>query len=471
MTLALGEAVSTDTDRVSQLNRALTLARWPSDYDLYQAYYDGQVRLESIGWALPPSMRILSTVVNWPRLAVDSLTDRMQIGGFRLAGNSRTDARLHEWWQYNDMDNESPLIHTDCLAKRRAYITVAGNDDPELPPIFATETAQDLYAAVNRRTRRVEWAVRRPYALDVLAPELGESATLYLPRETIHYRSGTGTGWQVAEVVAHGLGVVPVVPMLNRSDLNDRDGRSDMNDVMGLTDAACRSLTNLQGAQELLAVPQRYVLGAQAKDFVDTDGKPKTSWEVYLGRFLSLADPDAKIGQLPAADLRNFTETLTAYGKLVSSVTGLPPHYLGYSADNPASAEAITGSEVRLVKRAERRQVTVSGPWELAHRIGMKIADGEEHSARLEVVWGDASTPTFAAKADAVVKLYGAGLVPRSACWDALGYSQEAQAQMTAELADDPFNALMRQVTPPGNTSAAGGPTVPGEPVPAPGVA
>lgn len=467
MTMALGEAVVSDSDRITQLTRALTLAEWPSDYDIHQAYYDGEVRLASIGWALPPSMRILSTVVNWPRLAIDSLTDRMQIGGFRLAGSPRIDTRLHEWWQYNDMDTEAPLVHTECLAKRRAYITVAGNDDPELPPIFATETAQDVYAAVNRRTRSVEWAVRRPYAVDPLSPWLGESATLYLPRETIHYRSMTGVGWQVADVVAHGLGVVPVVPMPNRVDLNDRLGRSDMMDVMGLTDAACRSLTNLQGAQELLAVPQRYVLGAQAKDFVDAEGKPKTNWEVYLARMLTLADPEAKIGQLPAADLRNFTETLTAYGKLVSSVTGLPPHYLGYSADNPASAEAITGSEVRLVKRAERRMVTVEGPWELAQRIGIKIADGEETASRLETVWGDASTPTFAAKADAVVKLYGAGLVPRSAAWDALGYSQEQQAQMTRELADDPFNALMRQVTPPGDTSAAGGPTAPGEP-PAP---
>src|SRR5205823_652596 len=137
----------------------------------------------------------------------------------------------------------------------------------------------------------------------------------------------------------------------------------------GLTDAVCRTLTNLGGAQELLAVPQRYVLGATREDFVDAEGRPVPAWEAYIGRILALGDPDTKVGQFAAADLRNFTEVVNLYARLVSALSGLPPHFLGLTSENPASADAIRSAEARLVKRAERRTRMFSGPWEQVMRL------------------------------------------------------------------------------------------------------
>lgn len=84
-----------------------------------------------------------------------------------------------------------------------------------------------------------------------------------------------------------------------------------------------------------------------------------------IGRMLALGDPDTKVGQFASADLRNFTETLNAYA--------------------------------RLVKRAERRTRTFSDAWEQAVRLGMLIVDGElpPEAARLEAVWRDPSTPPW----------------------------------------------------------------------------
>jgi hypothetical protein len=250
----------------------------------------------------------------------------------------------------------------------------------------------------------------------------------------------------VEDTVEHDLPVVPVVPLINRSRLSHRIGRSEMADVIPITDAACRSLSNLQGAQEMLAVPQRYVLGATADDFVDAEGNKKTTWEAYLGRFLAVADPDAKFGQLAGADLRNFTEVINHYAKLVSSLAGLPPEYLGVSTDNPSSADAIRMAETRLIKRAERRARSFGESWESVMRIGMLIVDGKlpDEAHRMETIWRDPATPTFAAKADAVVKLFsatnskGESLLPLDAAREALGFSIEARRRMVAMESDDP---------------------------------
>src|SRR5690606_10471434 len=135
----------------------------------------------------------------------------------------------------------------------------------------------------------------------------------------------------------HGLGVVPVVPMVNRARLGDRVGRSEMADIIPITDAACRSLTNPQSAQELLAMPQTTCCAVQNGDCVDADGRRLPKWEAYLGRMKALANDEAKVSQHPGADLRHFPEVLEHYARMVGALSGLPPHFLGLSTVEPAS--------------------------------------------------------------------------------------------------------------------------------------
>ncbi|PPK63514.1 phage portal protein [Actinokineospora auranticolor] len=412
-------------------------------------YYDGAQRLAALGLGLPPEMRRLQVVVNWPRLVVDSLAERLDLEGFRLAGAAETDERLWSWWQSNNLDDESGLAHLEALIAGRAYITVGPGDDGADAPVITPESARSMITDVDPRTRAVRSALRL-----YTSGGGGElSATLYLPDRTVYYERSR-TGWRAVDVIAHKLGRVPVVPIVNRARIGDRDGRSEMADVIGLTDAACRTMTNLQGAQELLAVPQRYVLGATRADFVNEAGEPIPAWEAYIGRILALGNEDAKVGSFAAADLRNFVEVINAYARLVSALAGLPPHFLGLSTDNPPSADAIRSAETRLVKRAERRARAFGSAWEEAMRLGMLIVDGSipAHAARLESIWRDPATPTYAAKADAVAKLVAAGILPVAVAWEELGYSAEQRRKLAAASGDDPLARLL-------DTVGAGRPT------------
>lgn len=427
-------------ETVQNLASKMTAAN--SDAERLDTYYDGGMRLEAIGLALPPEMRKLSTVINWPRLVVDSLEERLDVEGFRLGGAATADDELWGWWQANNLDEESGLGHLEAFVQKRAYITVGSPEHPDDPPIISVESPRSMFARVDPRTRRVRDALR---LYDAHSGE-PQAATLYEPDRTSYWRR-TASGWvpdPELEPDDHGLGVVPVVPMVNRARLGDRVGRSEMADIIPITDAACRSLTNLQGAQELLAMPQTIFFGVQNGDFVDQDGRPLPKWEAYLGRMKALANHEAKVSQLPGADLRNFTEVINHYARMVGALSGLPPHFLGLSTDQPASADAIRSSEARLVKRAERRARMFGEAWEQAMRIAMRIAGRDEAGAeRLETIWRDPSTPTVAARADAVTKLVQSGILPVEAAWEELGYSSERRRRLRDMQSSDPVARYM----------------------------
>jgi hypothetical protein len=150
---------------------------------------------------------------------------------------------------------------------------------------------------------------------------------------------------------------------------------------------------------------------------------------------MAFEDSDAKAQQFSAAELRNFVDALDALDRKAAAYTGLPPQYLSTSSQNPASAEAIKSSEARLVKKCERKNKIFGGAWEQAMRVAYKAAKGGDippEYFRMESVWRDPSTPTYAAKADAAAKLYanGMGVIPKERARVDIGYSIAEREEM-----------------------------------------
>lgn len=394
------------------------------DLEWLDAYYHGVQRLAALGMALPPEMDRLSTVVNWPRLVVDSIEERLDIEGFRYPGEAAGDERLWSIWQANNLDENSQLAHVDALTYGRAFVLVQPPLPSENVPVITVESARSLVVDVDPIGRHPR------AALKVWTDTDGDHATLWLPGRVLTMVKDAHQ-WVVRTEQAHSP-VVPVVPIYNRARVADLDGETEMADVIPLSDAVCRSLTVMQAAAELAAVPQRYVFGASEADFKRPDGTRIPAWEAYMGRIWAMANADGKAGSFPAADLRNFTAVIDTYARIVSALSGLPPHYLGFSSDNPASADAIRSSEGRLVKRAERKQRMFGGSWESVMRIALLLSGDAMPSTvdGLETVWRDASTPTFASKADAVSKLVAAGIYPVTYAPEALGLSQAERARI-----------------------------------------
>src|SRR5690606_29312158 len=129
------------------------------------------------------------------------------------------------------------------------------------------------------------------------------------------------------------------------------------------------------------------------------------------------------------------TDTLDEYGKMFTSVTGLPSYYVGAATENPASAEAIKSSESRLIRTCERFITGANGTLEEVMRMALFIRTGvwDDEAKLMEVSWRDPSTPTRAAVTDAVVKQYQVGLIPREFARAELGYTPNQRRKMQEE--------------------------------------
>lgn len=406
------------------------------DLQALNCYYEGAQPLAYMHPELLKELqgRIRQVVVNWPRLVVDAVEERIDVEGFRRDLDSEADGRLWELWQANSLDEASQQAHVDAMVMRRSFVAVGANaDEPEMP-LITVESPLQMYADIDPATRKVRAAMRWWYdsesALDGRIRE--QYATLYLPNETIHYQFEQG--WQEVDKDEHDLGVVPVVPLVNRPRLMIPLGVSELVDVVPISDAACKIATDMMVAAEYHAIPRRWVFGAEKDDFEDAEGNPLSPWSQLMGRLWANEKGPSEIaaGQFPESDLSNFHSTINSLARLVASLTGLPPHYLGYSTENPASADAIRSSEARLVKRAERKMRAWGGSWEQVMRLAERIRDGEWNpkSRSLETIWRDASTPTEAAKADAVVKKVQAQIIDAEQAWEDLGYTFTQRERM-----------------------------------------
>lgn len=406
---------------------------------LMDAYYEGK---QPLSYLAPEIQRELSdrmrqVVINWPQLVVDALDERLDIEGFRFSDSESTAADLWAIWQANALDEGSQQAHVDALALRRSYVIVGTNEDDDATPLVSAESALEVFAERDPRTRREVAGVKRWEEPAADGAARTKAAMLYLPDMSVHFEQRSGQ-WVEVDRDEHKVGQVLVTTLANRPRLGHMDGTSELRSVIPLSDAACKIASDMMVSAEFHAMPRRYATGMAREDFADEHGHPLGGLSAIAGQIWASEDKDTKFGQFPEAQLGNFHETIDQLARLVASLTGLPPAFLGLATDSPPSADAIRASEARLVKRAERRQRAFGEDWERVMRLILLVRDGflDPRTMSLETVWRDPATPTYAQKADAVTKLFAAGLLPKEQAWEDLGYSA-VQIRRMQKMDDD----------------------------------
>ncbi|MGW4728858.1 phage portal protein [Streptomyces shenzhenensis] len=438
-------------------------------------YYEGTQPLSYMHPELQAELdeNVRQVVINWPRLVVDSIEERLDVEGFRYPGKAESDAELWRIWQANDLDEQSQMGHLDALAMRRAYVVVGTNEEDEKTPIVTVESALDMFAEEDPRTRKLIAAVKRWCIGD--GADRVDHAALYLPDATIWWVKKDGEWTEDPDHPRddHKMGELPVELLANRPRLKGRGGVSELADVIPLSDAACKIATDMMISAEFHAMPRRVAFGFGEEDFVDADGRRLSVWSRIAGRIWATAksrkEDGADVIQFPEANLANFHATLNQLAQLVASLAGMPPSFLGQSTANPASADAIRSSETRLVKRAERKQRAWGGTWERVMRLVLRVRDGvwSDDARALETIWRDASTPTVAQSADAAVKLYTAKIVPLRPTRERLGFSQAEIARME-ELDEQAANNAVARLAGGDVTPLFGTKPAPDDPAPGP---
>ena len=374
---------------------------------------------------------------NIPRLAVTALAERLRITGFT------GDAALWAEWIRNDLDQLSGVAHREALLLGDSYVIVWA--DQLGRPKVTIESAKQVAVQIDPGTRQITAAIKRWETAKTT------EAVLYLPDEIVRLRANqtgaTTIGYEVVGTLANPLGVVPVVALRNSDRVLDDYGVSEIEDLKPLVDALNKSLADMMVTSEYVGRPRRWatgielteepVLDAEGEPVLDIAGEP-TMREINPipegHRAMISENEQAKFGQLASADLAGYEASVRVILGQIMAVSTLPSHYVGVFTDNPASADALRAAEASLTARAEARQATFGRSWEQVARLMIAVRDGRDPNMidDVRVHWADAATRSVAQEADAVVKLYTAGLLPASYALTKLGYSDDEIAKIRA---------------------------------------
>lgn len=379
-----------------------------------EAYYEGAKRARDLGISIPPHLRDLESVAAWPEIVVDVMDERMEWRGWYAP---KDDLQLDQCYRDNHLSVEVGQATLDSLIFGLSYLTVGTGDEDEPEILVKAESPNRMTATWDSRKRR---------AVDGLAEIYDDRNRLtgwqlYMPGETITAERRRG-GVQVVDRDEHGNSRVPIAVLRNRPRASRETGRSEITRaVRSLTDSGMRTLLGMEIAREFYGAPQRYLMGADESMFVDADGSPVSQWDAVIGRMLMA--PRDEIDQLPVAGQFNasspqpFTEILKTLSQMVSAASGVPATHLGFSTDNPASADAIQRADMRLDKRAIRRQ----GQYDLGLiELGELVClwrDGELPPAgAVQSRWLPVTMVAPGAAADRATKMISAGVLDPT--WD-----------------------------------------------------
>lgn len=358
--------------------------------------------------------------VNFPRMVVEALAERLEVTGFKVDGEVNLD--LWRDWRRNGMLETAQQAHTDALVYGRAFVIVWALDKR---PLVTVETAQQVAVLRDPATRQVIAALKRWQADGkghAFLYEPDRITRLVAVGNVVDDAAFPSDSFRTVETFPNPFGVVPVVPVVNRGRLLEADGVSEMGDVLDLSDALNKLMADLMVTSEYYARPRRWATGLEIVE--DDDGNPVKPFSAALDDIWQSEAPETKFGQFDAARLDGYTDAAALITQQIGALTGLPPHYLGLHGDQPASADAIRSSEASLVARCHSLQRTFGAAWAEVARLMLAVRTGADADSQdIETVWKSAETRTPAQQADAAAKLVNIGMPLEVALADVFGMS------------------------------------------------
>lgn len=459
------------------------LARRTADIRRHHDYYRGvhRLRFASDEFADYFAKRYHGFSDNWVQVVADAPVERLTVTGIQAAGQDSADADTWEVWQRNDLDSESQLGFLSSVLGARTFMLVWGNPDDQDTPVVTFEDASSaviLYEPGSRTRRRA--------ALKRWQDGYGEHATLYLPDEVWKFDRAPQNviikppllaaadeqvrPWMPRDTgnepnpQRNPMGVVPMRELANRPMLVD-EPISDVAGTVAMQDVVNLLWSQLLTASDYASLKQRIVIGAELPKvpILDDNGQKVGEKPVPLSRFVKertlwLEDPEAKVAEWAAADLKAFTDVIEVAVGHIAAQTRTPQHYLIGKMAN-LSGDAMAAAETGVVKKTQEKQLWYGAGIRGAAEL-IALARGEKDKARAmaagRVLWADAESRNIAQLTDSLLKLKQIGF-PFQFLAARFGLTPtevtELMEMREADAALDPVNALMGAAAPGGGTA------------------
>lgn len=393
---------------------------------------------------------------NYCGLISSTVVERLNVTGFFTGADNyaATDTAAWKIWQANSLDAESVFVHHQAVSLGRAYVLVGPPDPTDLEsptaPVITVESPFQVYHEADpKRPRRVAAAIKTYF--DAIRNR--QVAIVYLPQSITYFIAVNQgqpqlvdwreTSWEIDDSeyengsIANPLGVVPIVPFVNRADLNPM-GFSEFGDVTDIQDRINVTVLSRLVIQYMQSYRQRYVIGVEVED---PNGNPRRLFDP--GSDLLWAIPDdgegnqgVKFGDFEVTDMSGILSAIEADVAILGNLSRTPPHYLTGQLVN-VSGDALTVAESALVSKIKNRQISFGEAWERVIRLA-GLYTGVPVGQDSVITWADAERRSVSALADAATKWQAAG-VPFRERMTLLGFTPSEIDRIEAERIKDAF--------------------------------
>ncbi len=429
----------------------------------YEAYYAGRQPLafvsDTFRAAFGDRFRVFSS--NFMSLVVNTHRQRLKVQGIRIGDHDAGSVDAWDWWQRNRLDSESQTAFTEMLVKGLAYILVwpdpvSGEPEATIESPLQVVVETEPGKSWKRRAALKRW----------IGDDGRYRAELYLPDGIYKLKSAQSwtdfsvAGWgRVAQwtrdeipgeawPVVNKLGVVPIVPLVNRPRLTGvvldaygrtlpgsvgpDDGQSELTPVMSNQDVINKLRADMVNASDLAAFRQRWLKNWQV-EIDEKTGQPIEPFKAAVDRLWILPPPDPEdptakdiqpeFGEFEQTDLAPLIAGIASETQALGSNSQTPYHFLLPQSGQPPSGESLKSAEATLVAKVADSQVYTGEPLEEVFRLNFAWrGDPRGDDMGAEIMWAPHESQSEAVHTDAVSK-WGAMGIPDVVRWEALGFS------------------------------------------------
>ena len=309
-------------------------------------YYEMKNHVKDFNITTPEIFRNLNAVLGWCGKAADSMADRLV---FREFENDNFD--LNEIFMMNNGDIlfDSAVLSATIASCSFIYIAPDRDGYPRLRVIDGANATGRIDPVTGMLTEGYAVLERKDGTLDG-KPTL---EAYFVPGKTTIINRVNGISKPYINKAPYPL----LVPIVYRPDARRPFGHSRISrSCMGIMQGALRTLKRSEISAEYYSFPQKYILG-MSQDAEEMN-KEKASMSTLL-RIDKDEDGDKPtVGQFTQQSMSPYTEQIRTYAALFAGETGLTLDDLGFTTDNPSSAEAIKASHENLRLTARKAQRT-----------------------------------------------------------------------------------------------------------------
>lgn len=381
--------------------------------------------------------------VNYMRAVVETLSERMRVQGLYLPGDDeRADSETWAFWQANELDAWQTVAFAEMVAKRRCYWSVWFPENDGDAPRIEIEDALQTWVELVPGTRNQRAAGIRTMFDDWTGDELAE---VQLPN-SMHYFRRTGEGWTMGREEVNPLGVVSIVPMVNRPKLRGPEtGFSEIEDIFSTQDRINRTVLGRMLAGHSAAFRQKWATGIDVP--IDDDGNATAPFVPGVTKLWVAEEAGARFGQFDATDLTNYIKGEEQDIQHIANVSRMPRHYFNPNGQAP-SGDSMKSAEAGLVAKIRTMELFAGAAIKEVLRLARQVA-GLETPLASELVWGDPEFQTFGQLVDGNVKLVQEGIASRKYAREKVGMSPATMARVESEIAAEQLMSFVDAEPPP----------------------